>query len=602
MRNAEVLLNIIRSRGERGLPLQSLYRQLYKPALYLQAYGKIYRNDGAMTPGVTEETVDGMSLTKIRSIIDALRFERYRWTPVRRTYIPKKNGKLRPLGMPTWSDKLLQEVIRSLLEAYYEPQFSDRSHGFRPGRGCHTALREIYFNWRGTVWFIEGDIRGCFDNLDHTVLVSILRERVLDNRFLRLIENLLKAGDLEDWKYHGTLSGSPQGGIVSPILSNIYLDRLDKFVEQTLVPANTRGKNRKLNPEYGRLYDRSRYLRRLGREAEARQLLKQAQQLPSRVMDDPEYRRLKYIRYADDFLLGFVGTRQEAEDIKCQLGTFLREQIKLELSGDKTLITHGRSEKARFLGYDLCVTQDDRKHTKGRRSINGAVNLRVPRRVILAKCELYVKHGRPAHRPELLGHSVFDIVAQYQSVYRGIVNYYIMAHNVRDLSRLTWAMQGSLTKTLAAKLRISVPKVYDRYGTTIETECGPRRVLQVQIDRGDKSPLITRWGAISLARKLDTELVDREPVPMISMAELVQRLLADECELCGSRESVQVHHVRALKDLSRPGRSEKPLWVRVMAGRRRKTLVVCHVCHRAIHDGRPTRTRKDAKTLESRMI
>ena len=602
MRNAEVLLNIIRSRGERGLPLRNLYRQLYRPALYLQAYGKIYRNDGAMTRGVTEETVDGMSLSKIRGIIDALRFERYRWTPVRRTYIPKKNGKLRPLGMPTWSDKLLQEVIRSLLEAYYEPQFSDHSHGFRPDRGCHTALREIYFNWRGTVWFIEGDIRGCFDNLDHTVLVSMLRERILDNRFLRLIENLLKAGYLEDWKYHGTLSGSPQGGIVSPILSNIYLDRLDKFVEQTLVPANTRGKDRRLNPEYGRLYDRSRYLRRLGREEEARRLFKQAQQLPSRVMDDPEYRRLKYVRYADDFLLGFVGTRQEAEDIKRQLGTFLREQIKLELSEDKTLITHGRSEKARFLGYDLCVTQDDRKHTKGRRSINGAVSLRVPRHVILAKGEPYVKHGRPAHRPELLNHSVFDIVVQYQSVYRGIVNYYTMAHNVRDLSRLKWAMHGSLTKTLAAKLRISVPKVYDRYGTTIETERGPRRVLEVRIDRGEKSPLIARWGGISLARKLDTELVDREPVPMINMAELVQRLLADECELCGSRESVQVHHVRALKDLSRPGRSEKPLWVRVMAGRRRKTLVVCHVCHRAIHDGRPTRKRKDAKTPESRMI
>jgi len=602
MRNAEILLNIIRSRGQRGLPMDDIYRQLYRPAPFLRAYGRIYRNNGAMTRGVTDETVDGMSLSKIQGIIDALRFERYRWTPVRRTYIPKKNGKLRPLGMPTWSDKLLQEVIRSLLEAYYEPRFSDHSHGFRPDRGCHTALREIYFNWRGTVWFIEGDIRGCFDNLDHEVLMSILREHILDRRFMRLIENLLKAGYLEDWKYHGTLSGSPQGGIVSPILSNIYLDRLDKFVEQVLIPANTRGEDRKPNPEYATRYFRSRYLRRLGREEEARQLFKQAQQFPSRIMDDPEYRRLKYVRYADDFLLGFVGTRQEAEETKRQLGEFLREQLKLELSEDKTLITHGRSEMARFLGYNLCVTQDDRKHTNGRRSVNAVVSLRVPKVVIQAKCEPYVKRGQPAHRPELLDHSVFDIVAQYQSVYRGIVNYYIMAHNVRDLSRLNWAMHGSMMRTLAAKLRISVPKVYERYGTTIETERGPRRVLEVRIDRGDKKPLIARWGGISLARKLDTELVDRELVPMVNMTELVQRLLAEECELCGSRESVQVHHIRALKDLSRQGRSDKPLWVRVMAARRRKTLVVCHACHRAIHDGRPTRTRKDAKTLESRMI
>jgi group II intron reverse transcriptase/maturase len=216
MRSAETCLAIIRTRGERRLPIDDLYRQLFNPAFYLQAYGKIYRNEGAMTPGTTPETVDGMSLTKIQDIIDALRFERYRWSPVRRTYIPKKTGKLRPLGMPTWSDKLLQEVLRMLLEAYYEPRFSTRSHGFRPDRGCHTALREIYYDWKATTWFIEGDIRGCFDNLDHQVLMSILREHILDQRFLRLIENLLEAGYLEQWRYHATPSGSPQGGILTP--------------------------------------------------------------------------------------------------------------------------------------------------------------------------------------------------------------------------------------------------------------------------------------------------------------------------------------------------------------------------------------------------
>jgi group II intron reverse transcriptase/maturase len=592
MRKAETYLNIIRSRGQRGLPVNDFYRQLRNSELFLQAYGKIYRNDGAMTPGVTDETVDAMSLKKIRGIIDDLNREAYRWTPVRRTYIPKKNGKLRPLGMPTWSDKLLQEVIRCLLEAYYEPQFSEHSHGFRPLRGCHTALREIYFKWGGTVWFIEGDIRGCFDNLDHPVLLSILREQIHDNRFLRLIENLLKAGYLEEWKYHGTLSGSPQGGIVSPILSNIYLDRLDRFVEQTLSPEFTRGKARKPNPEYSRLYFRSRYLRKTGREKEARELFKQAQQLPSRLLDDSDFRRLKYVRYADDFLLGFVGTRQEAEEIKSRLTLFLRESLRLELSEEKTLITHARSEKARFLGYELCVTQDDRKHTNGRRSVNGIVSLRVPKDVIKAKCEPYQSGGQPKHRPELLGHSVFDIVAQYQSVYRGIVNFYIMAHNVRDLGRLKGVMQRSLTKTLAAKLRISVPKVYEHFATTIETERGQYRVLEVRIERSDKEPLITRWGGISLAWTLDTTLLDREPVLMINMTELVQRLLADKCELCGSRDEVQVHHIRALKDLQRFDRSRKPLWAQVMAARRRKSLVVCYACHRAIHDGRPTRTRK----------
>jgi hypothetical protein len=298
------------------------------------------------------------------------------------------------------------------------------------------------------------------------------------------------------------------------------------------------------------------------------------------------------VRYADDFLLGFVGTRQEAEEIKQRLGNFLRENLKLELSEEKTLITHARSEKARFLGYNLSVTQDDRKHTKGRRSVNAVVSLRVPPMVIQAKCEPYMKHGQPIHRPELTSHAVFDLVAQYQNVYRGIVNYYMMAHNLRDFSRLQWVMQQSLTRTLSAKLRISVPKIFERFGKTIETDQGPKRVLEVRIDRGKKPPLIARWGGISLARQFDTELLDEIPAPMINMSELVQRLLADECELCGSKDDIEVHHIRALKHLQTPGRAEKPLWVRMMAARHRKTLVLCHECHRAIHEGRPTRPRQ----------
>ena len=163
MRKAETIFSIIRERGQRGLLVNNVYRLLYQKELYLHAYGKLYRNQGAMTEGAISETVDAMSLEKIDTIINALRYEKYRWTPVRRVYITKKNGKSRPLGLPTWSDKLLQEVIRSILEAYYEPQFSQSSHGFRPKRGCHTALREVMQKGKGTKWFIEGDITACFD-------------------------------------------------------------------------------------------------------------------------------------------------------------------------------------------------------------------------------------------------------------------------------------------------------------------------------------------------------------------------------------------------------------------------------------------------------
>lgn len=207
MQSAETVLAVLRERGRRGLPCEELYRQLFNPQLYLLAYGRIYANQGAMTPGVTQETVDGMSLAKIGSIIDAMRHERFRFRPVRRVYIPKKDGRRRPLGLPTWSDKLVGEVVRLLLEAYYEPTFSDRSHGFRSGRGCHTALREVANTWVGTTWFIEGDVCDCFGSLDHEVMLAVLAEKIRDNRFLRLIRNMLQAGYLEDWIYNATFSG-----------------------------------------------------------------------------------------------------------------------------------------------------------------------------------------------------------------------------------------------------------------------------------------------------------------------------------------------------------------------------------------------------------
>ena len=299
MQEAVVVLGVLRERGRRGLPLTQLYRQMFNKDLYLLACGNIYPNKGAMTPGTGGETADGMSGGKIDEIIELMRHEQYRFPPARRIYIPKKNGKLRPLGLPDWSGKLVGEVIRLLLEAYYEPSFSGRSHGFRKGRGCHTALREVRDAWTGTVWFIEGDISDCYGSLDHQVLLSILAEKIDDQRFLRLVRNMLKAGYLEDWTYHDTLSGCPQGSVVSPILSSIYLDKLDKFVEQELIPQYTRGASRTLNPEYRENANRLRNARRRGDRAVARELRKRLRGLPSRDPMDPGYRRLKYIRYAD---------------------------------------------------------------------------------------------------------------------------------------------------------------------------------------------------------------------------------------------------------------------------------------------------------------
>jgi group II intron reverse transcriptase/maturase len=605
MQDAETYLRILRERGRRGLPLKRVYRQLFNPALYLKAYGKIYRNRGAMTPGVDPETVDGMTLAKIEAILEALRYERYHWKPTRRTYIAKKqSAKKRPLGLPTWSDKLLQEVIRMILEAYYEPQFSDHSHGFRPQRGCHTALHEIAQKWQGTVWFLEGDISRCFDTLDHEVLLSILQEKIKDRRFLRLIRNLLAAGYLEEWRPHATVSGTPQGGIVSPILANLYLDRLDQYVETTLLPTQNLGPRRKANPEYARLIDRAWKKEQRGRREEAKALRKQAQHLPAIDPFDPEFRRLRYVRYADDFLLGFIGPRAEAEGIKRQLGEFLGQELKLELSTEKTLITHAKSEAARFLGYEIGSSHNDTKQAindRHQRSVNGRVDLKVPQEVIRAKCHLYQRDGKPIHRKERTHESDYTIVASYQQEYRGLVEYYRMASNRRQFSILKWVMGQSLVKTLANKRRVRMSQVRKRYGTTLQTPNGPRKGLRVVVERSKgKKPLVACWGGISLRRQKEATLNDQPPQPKNYGTELLERLLAQECELCSSEEDVEVHHVRALKDLRKRGRRERPEWMKRMAARCRKTLVVCRACHEAIHAGRRV-GHENEETLESRM-
>jgi len=604
MRTAEQVLGIIRERGKRELPLENIYRQLYNPDLYLRAYARLYSNDGAMTPGTTTETADEMSMTKIHQLIDDLRHERCRWAPAKRIYIPKKNGKLRPLGLPTWSAKLLQEVIRQILEAYYEPAFSNHSHGFRPERGCHTALSEIATTWTGTVWLIEGDISKCFDALDHEVMLSILKENLHDNRFLQLIQNLLQAGYLEEWMYHQTLSGSPQGGVVSPILTNIYLDRLDNFVETVLLPKYNRGKTRKDNPEYRKVQRQIEKIRKNGSGEGLREEYMKLHQLPKGDPNDPNYRRLYYLRYADDFLLGFAGPKEEAEEIKQRLSVYLKETLKLELSLEKTVITHAQTEAAHFLGYQIVRQHaDDKRDQRGHRNINGRMSLRVPKSVIEKKCALYMQDGKPIHRAELLEDDDFTIIDRYQSEYRGVIQYYLLATNVSWFTKLRWIMQTSLLKTLAHKHKASVRTMKRKFQSTTTTAYGTMKCLEVKVEREEgKKPLVARFGGIPLRRQRTAVLVDQNPLYVkVERNELIKRLLANKCELCGSKENVEVHHIRKLADLKQRGKKEKPVWMQVMSARRRKTLITCQSCHQAIHQGRPTR-RPNTKQLSASRV
>ncbi len=595
MTSTHQFLDIVHQCGQRNILIRKVYRRMKDRSLFLAAYGRLYANKGSMTPGVTEETVDGMSLQRIERILEQLEQGTFQWTPVRRTHIPKKNGKLRPLGMPTWEDKLVQEVIRMILEAYYEPNFRDSSHGFRPHRGCHSALTSIRDTWSGTVWFIEGDIKGCFDNLQHDIILKLLERHFQDTRFIKLIRDLLEAGYMEDWQYHRSYSGTPQGGIVSPLLANIVLHELDCWVEDTILPEHTRGKRRQRNLKHLAYAQREKAAWADGNQSEGKYWRSRKWQEPQGKPHDPNYARLRYCRYADDFLLGWAGSKTEAQDIRDKIAAFLKETLGLELSLEKTVITHAATERARFLGYELKVSRDNSKtitqqhhtgHTIKKRSVNGIVQLLVPQDVkdgwvkrFMDATGKAIKDMRLLHLPD------FDIIAHYGGQWRGLVNYYSLAMSVKILSHVEWAMALSLQALLARKHDCNTRWIRRKYQTR---EQGKRAyVCEVPNPNNPNKSLKAKFGGIPLRTRRDAQLHDKIYVPFIVTSQLVDRLLADQCELCGQTGKVEVHHVRKLADLKKQWGNKKnaPIWVIRMREMNRKTLVVCHSCHRAIHNG-----------------
>lgn len=585
MRNAQRYLELVRSRGERGLELRRVYRNLQNKELFLMAYAKLYANNGALTPGVDpKDTVDGMSLKKVEAIIDDLRAGTYHWKATRRTHIPKRNGRQRPLGVTSWSDKLLQEVIRMIFTAYYEPQFSDTSHGFRPGRGCHTALRDILDKWKGTKWFIEGDIKGCFEEIGHQALLAVISEKVKDERLIKLLKEMLEAGYMEDWRHHRTYSGVPQGNVLSPILANIFLNELDTYIEKTLIPQYTKGKRRRANPEYNRICQAIYKAKAQGNHDLYGKLVKERRMMPSKETHDPQYQRLRYCRYADDILLGFTGSKAEAMQIKHNIGNYLAS-LGLTLSDEKTLITHATTGRARFLGYDVYMAHGDSRLCNKRRSINGTPMLSVPPEVVKEWKTRRIRQGKPYHRTELLNNSDYDIVLTYNLEFQGLANYYALAHDVaQKLYPVKWIHLQSLVKTLAAKHKRKATWVYKKYYHKLNNGI---KAIVVKVERKDKDPLVTRFGAKPIRFDRGAILEDTILQSRPTRNELVKRLLASQCELCDSTENINVHHIRKLKDLKRryAGRPSPPHWAVRMIEKRRKTLVVCRQCHQAIHAG-----------------
>ncbi|MCQ9628373.1 group II intron reverse transcriptase/maturase [Cetobacterium somerae] len=594
MRNSE---NVLYNLGEKSkiedYKFEKLIRNLYNENFYYIAISKLYANKGAGTKGSDNKSIDGFSNYDILKLIESIKDESYEPAILKRVYIPKSNGKLRPLSIPSFRDKIVQEIIRMILNAIYEPIFSKNSHGFRPNRSCHTALKDVNVKFTGTKWFIEGDIKGCFDNINHHILLRILDQKISDQKFLRLINKFLKCGYLENWRYSKTYSGTPQGGIMSPILANIYLNEFDKFMEKLKRRFDIGKRRTKQNKEYRRKTSILNARRKKRDKNKSTELLSEIKSIEKELMKisyydtmDENFKSLKYVRYADDFIIGVIGSKEDCEWIKEEIKNYMNEKLNLNLSEEKTLITN-IDKRAKFLGYELTKKSTRIKtNEKGRpeRIANGNIELYIPRDFAInwmlnnnaISYNIDRKSWSSVARYSLINLSHLEIISTYNNEIRGIYNYYKMAKNVhRQLSTLIYGMEYSCLSTLARKHKSSRKKIRSKlgkengWGVDYNTKEGKRTILffNSPIER-ELFPVT--WENIDVKYNVMT---------LKGRTELEDRLKANQCELCGINGSdieFHIHHINKLKTIKE--KEKKSKWMIQMIARNRKTLVVCTKC------------------------
>jgi group II intron reverse transcriptase/maturase len=590
--------------SQKGKRLNGLFRLMENPILWYEAYANIYSNDGAITKGVDGSTLDGFSENRVASIIARLKDGSYRFQPVRRVYVPKKNGKKRPLGISSGDDKLVQEVVRNILERIYEPVFEDSSHGFRPGRSPHTALQQIEHEWTAVKWIIDMDIQSYFDSINHDLLRVLLEKKIEDKRFLRIIQAMLDAGYLEDWRYHATYSGVPQGSICAPILANVYLHELDLFMKK-MKDRFTQGKTRKINSAYTRGSREIRRLRQqwdtLKRKGAEKETLQEVQrqikhiqrlrrQIPSGDPFDSGYKRLYFCRYADDYVIGIIGSRANAEAVRQEVRHFIEETLKLTIAEEKSHIRHAK-EGVTFVGYWVKTYSGNRtvKVKRGPRyttfkSVSERIQFHIPPGKLQKFCtsKRYGNYEtlKTLHKANLIVLDDAEIILAYNGELRGLANYYSRAYSVKGkMNKLEYIWHMSLFKTLAAKHQTSTRKIARK----LKTDDGYALII-----KGTKKTRIIRIFRLKdLKQPLPADkTIDVLPATLsltLSRSELIRRLNKQQCEYCGTQDGpFEVHHIRRMKDVARG----KEKWQQVMTARNRKTLVLCRQCHDLLHAGK----------------
>lgn len=563
----EKLINIC-STPKNDFKVNDIYKLMYNVRMYEIAYDKLKSNPGNMTSGINPITLDGISITWIQETIEQMKNNSFQFKPGRRIQIPKP-GKIgtRPLTIAPPRDKIVQEVIRMILEQIFEPTFSSNSHGFRPNKGCHTALRQIKTQFGATSFLIEGDIAKCFESFDHKLLINLLEKKISDQRFLQLIWKALRAGYLEFHTVQDSIIGTPQGSIISPILSNIYLHELDKYINELKINYD-KGTVVSRNPAYRKLENLRYKAIKVKDNISANKFLKKMQTMNSRLPNDPKFRRLYYVRYADDWIVSIRGPRTDATQILENIKDKLEADLKLNLSVEKSKITNPRKETALFLGTYIKFSHHI-YHMKGKHHqtirVPGQLRLIAPLDKIYKKLTntgfMHAKYKTGTPKFLWYHNSKDTILTLYNSVLRGYLNYYSFTHNYsRVASSLEFILKTSCAKLLAAKFKLrSVLKVINKYGPDLK---GNDKIKWFK-----PSYKLNTWDFKSNSKDRIKTLY----ASFISAASLDNLI----CTKCGSNERVEMHHVRLIKDIN-PKLSEIN---KIMVKRQRKQIPLCRSCH-----------------------
>ena len=570
-----------------------LWKNLISVEWLAQGWGAIRRNKGSRTAGVDKMTDEQIDLELIRKLSDKLKNGTYRPKPVRRVLIPKANGKTRPLGIPTLEDRIVQQALKMLLEPVFEADFLRCSHGFRQGLSCHTALRNVAAHYSNSSWIIEGDIKGCFDNIPHGKLIEQIGRRVADEKILQLCWLFLKAGYLEDWSYHRTYSGTPQGGIISPLFANIHLHQLDEFLEKELsanILQTKKESNARRAPEYRKVDNKITSLRaklkaegELDRQSlmqEIQKLEKQRKEMPCFSKDKRHPGKMWYTRYADDFVILVAGDKPETEAIKERVKAKLAE-IGLTLSDEKTKLTHW-SDAVIFLGYRI----------KGKQRAKG-VGLRAVLSIPREKQQQVIERIQTVcgyyQIPEI------DVMTQVGAMFRGWCNYYKYANSPQrvfsKIGSLTWWAYAHYN---ARKHKSSIKQMLERetkagrYAAVEQNGRTRKTFLRMVGKRTVKLDLFPpRTGQIRAIGNRQKWEVDLQPVRLLNWASgrsLMTKTIAIErakgvCERCKEKPVSQVHHTRPMRG--------KSFLARVQSDhdQQETAIALCKKCHLEVHQG-----------------